>query len=168
MSDQEIVETKKGRTKKNGQPDGRSTTSAANVSKARSKVKAFLKAGKQIIENSDTDTDDDIIDIVIRKKEEEKPDIIRRKPLKEVLKKKAKKKQFYQPDSDNEESESEEEVIVAQPKISKSKAKLIEMENKHKELQDQLELMKRGIIETSNRKSDNDIDMLRKKMILRF
>ena len=42
------------------------------------------------------------------------------------------------------------------------------MENKHKELQDQLEVMKRGIIETSNRKSDNDIDMLRKKMILRF
>ena len=45
MSDTEI---KKGRTKKNGQPDKRSTSSAANVSKARSKVKAFLKAGKQI------------------------------------------------------------------------------------------------------------------------
>ena len=41
MSDTEI---KKGRTKKNGQPDKRSTSSAANVSKARSKVKAFLKA----------------------------------------------------------------------------------------------------------------------------
>ena len=36
MSDTEI---KKGRTKKNGQPDKRSTSSAANVSKARFKVK---------------------------------------------------------------------------------------------------------------------------------
>ena len=52
MSDTEI---KKGRTKKNGQPDKRSTSSAANVSKARSKVKAFLKAGKQIIDNSDSE-----------------------------------------------------------------------------------------------------------------
>ena len=50
MSDNEIPETKT-RTKKNGEPDLRSKSSAVNVSKARSKVKAFLKAGKQIIEN---------------------------------------------------------------------------------------------------------------------
>ena len=43
------------------------------------------------------------------------------------------------------------------------------MEKKHEALEDQLEIMKRGIIETSNKKSDsNDIDALRKKMILRF
>ena len=47
MSDMEI---KKGRTKKNGEPDLRSKSSAANVSKARSKVKAFLQAGEQIID----------------------------------------------------------------------------------------------------------------------
>ena len=52
MSDSEI-QVKKGRTKKNGEPDLRSSSSAVNVSKARSKVKAFLKAGKQIIDNSD-------------------------------------------------------------------------------------------------------------------
>ena len=40
---------------------------------------------------------------------------------------------------------------------------------KHKDLEDQFETMKRGIIETANRKSDStDIDTLRKKMILRF
>ena len=46
MSDGEI-QVKKGRMKKNGEPDLRSSSSAVNVSKARSKVKAFLKAGKQ-------------------------------------------------------------------------------------------------------------------------
>ena len=43
MSEPEIVKAKKGRTKKNGDPDRRSTSSALNVSKARSKVKAFEK-----------------------------------------------------------------------------------------------------------------------------
>ena len=44
-----------------------------------------------------------------------------------------------------------------------------DMEKKHKELEEQFETMKRGIIETTNKKSDsNDIDALRKKMILRF
>ena len=43
------------------------------------------------------------------------------------------------------------------------------MEKKHKDLEDQFETMKKGIIETANRKSDStDIDTLRKKMILRF
>ncbi len=66
MSD---IEIKKGRTKKNGQPDKRSTSSADNVSKARSKVKDFLKACKQIIDNSDSEeSGDDIIDLVIRKR----------------------------------------------------------------------------------------------------
>ena len=43
------------------------------------------------------------------------------------------------------------------------------MEKKHKALEDQLETMKRGIIETANKKSETDtIDALRKRMILRF
>ena len=68
MSDNEIPE-KKTRTKKNGEPDLRSKSSAVNVSKARSKVKAFSKAGKQIIDNSDSEeSGDDIIDLVMRKK----------------------------------------------------------------------------------------------------
>ena len=167
MSDTEI---KKGRTKKNGQPDKRSTSSAANVSKARSKVKAFLKAGKQIIDNSDSEeSGDDIIDLVIRKKDEkiDDSDVIRRTPLKKVLK--AKNKRFEQPDSSGSDEDDEESEIIPQPKISKSKAKMQDMEKKHKELEEQFETMKRGIIETTNKKSDsNDIDALRKKMILRF
>ena len=55
------------------------------MSKARSKVKAFLKAGKQIIDKSDSGgSSDEIIDLVIRKKDaklELKPDVIRRTPL---------------------------------------------------------------------------------------
>ena len=72
MSDDEIQQPiKKGRTTKNGDPDLRSLSSAVNVSKARSKVKAFLKAGKQIIDNSDSDeSGEEIIDLVIRKKDD--------------------------------------------------------------------------------------------------
>ena len=67
MSEPEIVEAKKGRVKKNGDPDRRSTSSALNVSKARSKVKDFLKAGKQIIDNSDSESSD-IIKTVLKAK----------------------------------------------------------------------------------------------------
>ena len=166
MSD---IEIKKGRTKKNGEPDLRSKSSAVNVSKARSKVKAFLQAGKQIMDNSESEeSGDEIIDLVIRKKDAEESDVIRRTPLKKVLK--AKKKRFEQPDSSGSDEDDENaKQEPPQPKISKSKAKIQDMEKKHKELEDQLATMKRGIIETANRKSDsNDIDSLRKKMILRF
>ena len=168
MSD---IEIKKGRTKKNGEPDLRSKSSAVNVSKARSKVKAFLQAGKQIIDNSESEeSGDEIIDLVIRKKDAkiEESDVIRRTPLKKVLK--AKKKRFEQPDSSGSDEDDENaKQEPPPPKISKSKAKILDMEKKHKELEDQFETMKRGIIETSNRRSDsNDIDSLRKKMILRF
>ena len=168
MSDQEIQQ-KKGRTKKNGDPDLRSSSSAVNVSKARSKVKAFLKAGKQIIDNSDSEeSGDEIIDLVIRKKDaklEPEPDVIRRTPLKNVLK--GKKKRFDQPDSSG--SDEDEEPEPPTPKISKTKAKLKDMEKKHKDLEDQFETMKRGIIETANKKEDTEsITALRKKMILRF
>ena len=173
MYEPEIVEAKKGRVKKNGDPDRRSTSSALNVSKARSKVKAFLKAGKQIIDNSDSESSDEIIDLVIRKKdmniEQEEPDVIRRKPLKTVLKAKSKKAKanFVQPDSDSGETESEEEVIVRKP--SKSKAKLAEMETKHKALEEQFEIMKKGISEPASKRTDTDtIDSLRKRMILKF
>ena len=168
MSD---IEIKKGRTKKNGEPDLRSKSSAVNVSKARSKVKAFLQAGKQIIDNSESEeSGDEIIDLVIRKKDAkiEESDVIRRTPLKKVLK--AKKKRFEQPDSSGSDEDDENaKQEPPPPKISKSKAKILDMEKKHKELEDQFETMKRGIIETSNRRSDsNDIDSLRKRMILRF
>ena len=125
MSD---IEIKKGRTKKNGEPDLRSKSSAANVSKARSKVKAFLQAGKQIIDNSESEeSGDEIIDLVIRKKDAADSDVIRRTPLKKVLK--AKKKRFEQPDSSGSDEDDENAKQEApQPKISKSKAKIQDME----------------------------------------
>jgi hypothetical protein len=169
MSDNEIQQ-EKGRTSKNGQPDKRSTSSAANFSKARAKVKAFLKAGKQIIDNSDSEkSGDDIIDLVTRKKDEkiDDSDVMRRIPLKQVLK--AKKKRFEQPDSSGSDEDDEEVKIIPQPKISKSKAKMQDMEKIHKELEEQFETMKRGIIEITNKNTDSSgIDALRKKMIYRF
>jgi len=168
MSDGEI-QVKKGRMKKNGDPDLRSSSSAVNVSKARSKVKAFLKAGKQIIDNSDTEgSGDEIIDLVIRKKDaklEPEPDVIRRTPLKNVLR--GKKKRFDQPDSSG--SDEDEEPEPPTPRISKTKAKLKDMEKKHKDLEDQFETMKREINEKANKKVHTEsIDEMRKKILLRF
>ena len=102
--------------------------------------------------------------------EQEAPDVIRRKPLKTVLKAKSKKAKanFVQPDSDSGETESEEEILHVK-KPSKSKAKLAEMETKHKALEEQLEIMKKGISETASKSTDTDtIDSLRKRMILKF
>ena len=168
MSDSEI-QVKKGRTKKNGEPDLRSSSSAVKVSKARFKVKAFLKAGKQIIDNSDSEeSGDEIIDLVIRKKDaklEPEPDVIRRTPLKNVLK--GKKKRFDQPDSSGSDEDAEPEPPT--PRISKTKAKLKDMEKKHKDLEDQFETMKRDINERANKKVETEsIDALRKKILLRF
>ena len=158
------IQVKKRRTKKNGEPDLKSSSSAVNVSKARSKVKAFLKAGKQIIDNSDSEeSGDEIIDLVIRKKDaklEPEPDVIRRTPLKNVLK--GKKKRFDQPDSSGSDEDAEPEPPT--PRISKTKAKLKDMEKKHKDLEDQFETMKRDINERANKKVETEsIDALRKR-----
>ena len=65
-----------------------------------------------------------------------------------------------------------DQVIQKPKRVSKSKAKLAEMDAKHKALEEQFEIMKKGIIDASNKKPEpthmSDIDMLRKKMILRF
>ena len=46
-------------------------------------TKVFLQAGKQIIDNSESEeSGDEIIDLVIRKKDAEESDVIRRTPLK--------------------------------------------------------------------------------------
>ena len=132
-------------------------------------MKAFLKAGKQIIDNSDSDgSGDEIIDLVIRKKDakiEREPDVIRRTPLKNVLK--GKKKRFDQPDSSGSDEDDEPEPPT--PKISKTKAKLKDMEKKHKDLEDQFETMKRDINERANKKVNTEsIDEMRKKILLRF
>ncbi len=100
MSDNEAQEeVKKVKLTKKGKPDQRSINSAANVSKARSNVKVFLKAGKQIMHTSDDENDssgDEVIDLVIRPKAakatihddkttEEPKQVLRRFPLKQVL-----------------------------------------------------------------------------------
>ena len=89
----------------------------------------------------------------------------RRTPLKNVLK--GKKKRFDQPDSSGSDEDDEPEPPT--PKISKTKAKLNDMEKKHKDLQDQFETMKRDINERANKKVNTEsIDEMRKKILLRF
>ena len=56
--------------------------------------------------------------------------MIRRTPLKRVLK--AKKKRFEEPDSSGSDKDDTESKIIPQPKISKSKAKMQDMEKKIK------------------------------------
>ena len=179
MSDQENkAQSKVGKLKKNGDPDLRSLKSAMNVSKARTKVKAFIKAGQQIISpDSDEDSGDEIIDLVIRKKndkpdmnmDQEEDNIIRRKPLKEVLKKTKKKKtKRVQPiETDDEEDEEEEEEIKPKIRTKKEpKEDKTQLELDYKALQSEFDIMKQGI--TKREASNTDIDILRKKMILRF
>ena len=75
---------------------------------------------------------------------------------------KGKKKRFDQPDSSG--SDEDDETEPPTQKISKSKAKIKDMEKKHKDLEEQFETMKRGIIEAASKKADTDtIDALRKK-----
>jgi hypothetical protein len=66
----------------------KSNSSAVNVSKARSKVEAFLKARKQIIDNSDSaESGDDIINLVITNKEDKIDEtyVIIQTPVERVL-----------------------------------------------------------------------------------
>jgi hypothetical protein len=78
------------------------------------------------MDNSDSEESGDAkIDLVIRKKDAEESDVIGRIPLKKVLK--AKKKRFEQPDSSGSDEDDSKQALP-QPKISKSKAKIQDME----------------------------------------
>ncbi len=183
--------------KKNGEPDQRSIKSSANMSKARSRVKEFLKAGKQIVQQSDSeDSGDEIIDLVVRKKEpvrmelgaeqeeEEDRQPIRRYPnaqkqtihktIRKTIRKTHQKPPLIQSDDGSNMSEDMEEDEQPKPK-SQRKIAFEEMKSKHELLQLEFQELKKRITdmhiktetERTMRKND-DIDMLRKKMILKF
>ncbi len=70
----------KKRITKAGNPDKRSESSKANVSKAREKVKEYLSMSKAVL---DEDTDEEYIEIAVKKKE--------KKPVKYMETKKVEK-----------------------------------------------------------------------------
>ena len=193
MSDNEAQEeVKTVKLTKKGKPDQRSIKSAANVSKARSKVKAFLKAGKQILHTSDDENDssgDEVIDLVIRPKtakatihddettEEPKP--LRRVPLKQVLQRQENidTDDYYKPESKPRKQNGKGQVRSTSNMSSdmdedKRYEKLMrELEGGRAEqmaLLKQVEEMKKGITDAASKEYSNDVQIMRKKMLLRF
>ena len=173
----EEVESKKPtRMTKKGKPDQRSIKSAANVSKARTKVRAFLKAGKQILHNSDAENEssgDEVVDLVIRPKtykpveqdDDDKIKPLRRVPLKNVLQRQDAiddTDDYYKPDSKQKKDTSHE---------LKYEKLLKELEGGRAEqasLIKQVQELKQGISETASKEHRNDVEIMRKKMLLRF
>jgi hypothetical protein len=181
MSDNEAQEeVKKVKLTKKGKPDQRSIKSAANVSKARSKVKAFLKAGKQILHTSDDENDssgDEVIDLVIRPKtakatihddettEEPKP--LRRVPLKQVLQRQENidTDDYYKPEAKPRKQSGKGDEDKRYEKL------LRELEGGRAEqmaLLKQVQEMKQGITDAASKEHSNDVQIMRKKMLLRF
>jgi hypothetical protein len=174
MSDNEAQEeVKTVRLTKKGKPDQRSIKSAANVSKARSKVKAFLKAGKQILHTSDDENDssgDEVIDLVIRPKtakdtrhddettEEPKP--LRRVPLKQVLQRQENidTDDYYKPEAKPRKQSGKGDEDKRYEKL------LRELEGGRAEqmaLLKQVEEMKKGITDAASKEHSNDVQIMR-------
>ena len=181
MSDNEAQEeVKTVKLTKKGKPDQRSIKSAANVSKARSKVKAFLKAGKQILHTSDDENEssgDEVIDLVIRPKtakatihddettEEVKP--LRRVPLKQVLQRQENidTDDYYEPDPKPRKQNGKGDEDKRYEKLMR------ELEGGRAEqmaLLKQVQEMKQGRTDAASKEHSNDVQIMRKKMLLRF
>ena len=193
MSDNEAQEeVKTDKLTKKGKPDQRSIKSAANVSKARSKVKAFLKAGKQIMHNSDDENDssgDEVIDLVIRPKavkvtihddettEEPKP--LRRVPLKQVLQRNENidTDDYYKPEAKPKKGKgavidySDPPPTVRRDEDKRYEKLMRELEGGRAEqmaLLKKVEEMKKGITDAASKAHTSDVEIMRKKMLLRF
>ena len=193
MSDNEAQEeVKTVKLTKKGKPDQRSIKSAANVSKARSKVKAFLKAGKQILHTSDDENEssgDEVIDLVIRPKtakatihddettEEPKP--LRRVPLKQVLQRNENidTDDYYKPDAKPKKGKgavidySDPPPTVRRDEDKRYEKLMRELEGGRAEqiaLLKQVQEMKQGITDAASKAHTSDVEIMRKKMLLRF
>ena len=193
MSDTEAQEeVKTVKLTKKGKPDQRSIKSAANVSKARSKVKAFLKAGKQIMHNSDDENDssgDEVIDLVIRPKavkatihddettEEPKP--LRRVPLKQVLQRQENidTDDYYKPEEKPKKGKgavidySDPPPTVRRDEDKRYEKLMRELEGGRAEqmaLLKQVQEIKQGITDAASKAHTSDVEIMRKKMLLIF
>lgn len=160
---EEIEEIKpKKRITKKGVEDKRSATSANNVSKARSKVKAYLTTAKKLLnEQEDSDTDgDEYIDVILKSKKQDaldkvkpEPKIIKRQPLKKLLKK-----------VDDEPKQEIAPIAPVVPVVN-------EIEEEKKKHKAELEQLKQEIEEEKKKKKEmkeNHIEALRNNFILKF
>ena len=176
------------------------------MSKARSKVKAFLKAGKQILHTSDDENDssgDEVIDLVIRPKTakdtrhddettEEPKQVLRRVPLKQVLQRQENidTDDYYKPQVRS--TSNMPEGMEAKPKqrpngkgqvrsTSNMSSDMDEDKRYEKLMREreggraeqmallkQVEEMKKGITDAASKEHSNDVQIMRKKMLLRF
>ena len=194
MSDTEAQEeVKKVKLTEKGKPDQRSIKSAANVSKARSKVKAFLKAGKQIMHTSEDENDssgDEVIDLVIRPKTakstvhddettEEVKQVLRRVPLKQVLQRQENidTDDYYKPDpmpikqSGKGQVRSTSNMSSDMDDDKRYEKIMRELDGGRAEqmaLLKQVEEMKKGITDAASKAHTSDVEIMRKKMLLRF
>ena len=73
----------KKRITKAGNPDKRSESSKANVSKAREKVKEYLSMSQAVL---DEDTDEEYIEIAVKKKEKKPVKYMETKKVQQLLK----------------------------------------------------------------------------------
>ena len=73
----------KKRITKAGNPDKRSESSKANVSKAREKVKEYLSMSKAVL---DEDTDEEYIEIAVKKKEKKPVKYMETQKVQQLLK----------------------------------------------------------------------------------
>ena len=154
------TEEKPKRTKKNGETDMRSIKSKANISKARSRARDFIKAGNQLAKaDAESDSGDEVIDLVMRPKTVEIP--IPPK-VKAVRKPKTIVPQSLDLRRDETEEFDEAHMQALRKELENSK---LESANRKKQLDDMQESYNK---EQTRANNQIDISLMRQKMILKF
>ena len=173
MSDKSDIETeemvapdaitaseKPKRTKKNGETDMRSIKSKANISKARSRARDFIKAGKELAKSdAESDSGDEVMDLIVRPKTVEIPPVIK---VKAVRKAKTIVPQSLDLRRDETEMFDEERMQALRKELENSK---LESASRKKQLDDMRDSYNKEQTKVNNQ---IDISLMRQKMILKF
>ena len=154
------TEEKHVRTKKNGDTDMRSIKSKANISKARSKARDFIKVGKALAKSdAESDSGDEVIDLVMRPKAVEIPPTPKR-----TVRKKLKTIVPQSLDLRLNETEEFDEAHMQELKKELENSKL-ESASRKKQLDDMRDSYNKEQAKANNQ---IDISLMRQKMILKF
>ena len=154
------TEEKPKRTKKNGDTDMRSIKSKANISKARSRARDFIKAGKELAKSdAESDSGDEVIDLVMRPKAVEIP--IPPK-VKAVRKPKTIVPQSLDLRRDETEEFDEAHMQALRKELENSK---LESASRKQQLDDMRDSYNKEQAKANNQ---IDISLMRQKMILKF
>ena len=154
------TEEKHMRTKKNGDTDMRSIKSKANISKARSKARDFIKVGKALAKSdAESDSGDEVIDLVMRPKAVEIPQTPRHKSVRRL---RAIVPQSLDLRLNETEEFDEAHMQALRKELENSK---LESANRKKQLDDMQESYNK---EQTRANNQIDISLMRQKMILKF